>query len=108
MFRWQAWWYVRPGMEDDLEEVSRKYVALAADKGSDTGWRVYQAITGDDLPLYLVVSTASDIADYHANDARVRALLGEAAQKLFAEARACTRRLEHSWAMVRPDLSMGM
>ncbi len=108
LFRWYNSWYARPEKEEEIEAVAKKFQALYKEKNIDTGWRVYKALTGPDLPLYLVVVTAADAADYHANDARVNGLLGQPAQDLFAEANGYTRHLEQSWSMIRPDLSMGM
>lgn len=102
------WWFVRPGHEPAIEDVARKLAALYKENNIDTGWRVYQAITGDDLPMYIVTSTASDAADHYANEGRVGALVGEAAQALLKEAMSHTRRLETTMAVMRPDLSMGM
>ena len=102
------WWFVRPGHEPAIEAVARKLVALYVEKNVDTGWRVYQAVTGDDLPMYIVTSTATDPADHYANEARVAGLVGEAAQALLKEAMSHTRRLDTTMATMRPDLSMGM
>lgn len=107
-FRMHEWWYVRPGHEMEIEEVARRFAALYAEKEIDSGWRIYQAVTGADLPLYLVSYTAANAADHHANEARVSGLLGEAAQELGREAAALARRVETTTAIVRPDLSMGM
>ena len=107
-FRLHEWWYIRPGHEAEIEEVARKFAALYAEKEIDTGFRIYQAVTGDDLPLYLVTITAANAVDYHTNEARVNESLGEAGQQLIQEAVALARRLERTTAMMRPDLSMGM
>lgn len=106
--RFHDWWYARPGHEEALEDVARRIVALYAENNIDTGWRVYQAITGDDLPLYVVSATATNAADFHANEARIGATLGEAAQKLIEEASSHARRVESTTARMRPDMSMGM
>jgi hypothetical protein len=108
LFRHHEWWYIRPGHEAEIEEVARKFAALYAEKEIDSGWRIYQAVTGDDLPLYLVTFTAADAADHYANEARVNGLLGEAGQKLIEEARSVARRVETTTTMIQPDLSMGM
>ena len=108
LFRLHEWWYIRPGHEMEIEEVARKVAALYAEKEADTGFRIYQAVTGEDLPLYLVSVAAVDAADYHNNDTRLNELLGEAGQKLIQEAMGLARRVERTSAMIRPDLSMGM
>lgn len=108
MYRWHEWWFVKPGHEAAIEDVARRFAALYKEKGIDTGWRVYQAVTGPDLPLYVVANTATNAADYHANDARVAKELGDAVQELIQEAMSHARRVEHSSSMIRPDLSMGM
>ncbi len=108
MYRHHEWWYVRTGHEMEIEAVAKKVAALYAEKEIDTGFRIYQAMTGDDLPLYLVTFTAADPADYYANEARIDGVLGEEATKLIQEAVGLARRLERTSAMMRPDLSMGM
>ena len=108
LFRHHEWWYVRPGHEAEIEEVAKKFAALYAEKSVDTGFRIYQAVTGEDLPLYLVTITAANAADYHANEARVNEQLGDAGQALIQEAVALARRVERTTAMMRPDMSMGM
>ena len=102
------WWYVRPGHEQAIEEVAKKLVALYTEKNIDPGWRVYQAVTGDDLPLYVVTSTAASPADSYANDERVGGILGEDSQKLLGEAASHARRVEQTMSRMRPDMSMGM
>ena len=107
-FRHHEWWYVKPGHEMEIEGVARKIAKVYADKGADTGFRVYQAVTGDDLPMYLVTMSATDAADYYANDKTLEALLGEEAGKLIQVAAGLARRVERTSAWMRPDLSMGM
>ncbi len=102
------WWYVRTGHEPAIEKIASELAASYAENNIDTGWRVYQAVTGDDLPLYVVSSAATDPADHYANEARVGGLMGEAAQKLIQEALSHTRRVETTFARMRPDMSMGM
>ena len=102
------WWYVLPGHEQAIEAVAKKLVALYTEKNIDTGWRVYQAVTGDDLPLYIVTSTAASAADNYANDERLGTILGEDSQKLLAEAASHARRVEQTMSRMRPDMSMGM
>ena len=98
---------MRPGHEPDIEEVAKKFAALYEEKGIDTGFRVYQAVTGDDLPLYVVSFAAADAAGYYANEAKVNGMLGEAAIPLMQEAASHARRLERTNARMRPDLSLG-
>lgn len=102
------WWYVRPGHEQAIEELAKKVVAVYKEKNIDTGWRIYQAVTGDDLPLYLVTSTATSPADSFTNEERIAAIVGKEAQKLLAEAASHTRRVEQTMSRMRPDMSMGM
>ena len=102
------WWFIRPGHEQAAEAVAKKLVDLYTENNADTGWRIYQAITGDDLPMYIVTTTATDPADHYANEARLSGQFGEAAKKLMQEAMTHARRLETTMAWMRPDLSMGM
>lgn len=107
-FRMHEWWYIEPGKEAAAMDIARRVKELYTAKGIDTGWRFYSAITGDDLPLFVVTGSAMDAADYHANEARVNEILGEEMRKLIQEAMGIARRVERTTSMMRPDLSMGM
>ncbi len=104
-YRMYHYWYTLPGKEQKVEAVVKEYIALYKSKGMTTGWRVYQAVMGPDLPMYLVVETAKDPADYYTNEMKVRSALGEAAENLDKRALQYARRLETSYGWIRPDLS---
>ncbi len=104
-YRKYHYWYSLPGKEQQVEAVVKEYVQLYKSKGLTTGWRIYQTVIGPDLPMYLVVETAKDPADYHATEMKVRSALGEAGQKLEMKALQYARRLEIRDGWIRPDLS---
>lgn len=105
--QWVHWdfWYTLPDKTEDLEAVAKEFVELYRSRGIDTGWSVYQAITGGDLPLYVVAVQARSEADFHANEARLSETLGAEAQKLGMKALKAARRVEPFMARYRPDLS---
>ena len=98
-------WYAIPGKTEDLEGVAKEFVELYTSKGLDTGWNVYQAITGGDLPLYVVAVGARDEADFHANEARLNELVGAEAEALGMKALKFARRVEPMVGWSRPELS---
>jgi hypothetical protein len=98
-------WYALPDKTEDLEAVAKEFVELYVSKGLDTGWNVYQAITGGDLPLYVVSVLAKDEADFHANEARLNEIVGAEAEKLGMKALKAARRVEPFIGWFRPDLS---
>lgn len=102
--RWN-YWHVISGKAQDLEAVAREFVALYQANNVDSGWRLYQAITGAELPLYIVALTGRSAADYAANDERIGAMLGDKVDALFQKALAVTRRIETLEGNIRPDLS---
>jgi len=104
MVHWD-FWYALPDKTDDLEAVAKEFVELYTSKGLDTGWNVYQAITGGDLPLYVVSVLARNEADFHANEARLNELAGAEAEKLGMKALKAARRVEPFIGWFRPDLS---
>ncbi len=103
--RMYHWWYTTPGKEMAVEAVAKEYVELYKAKNIDRGWRVYQAAMGDDLPMYLVVETASKMADYYTESEKIEAALGEEGKKLQQKALKLTRRVEDGYGVVRTDLS---
>ncbi len=98
-------WYAIPGKAEALEEVAREFVALYKSKSLDTGWNVYQAVTGNDLPLYVVAVGARNEADFHANEARLNELAGKEAEALQQKALKSARRVEPMVGWMRPDIS---
>ncbi|MEJ2310993.1 MAG: hypothetical protein P8Y10_01700 [Gemmatimonadales bacterium] len=104
MVHWD-FWYALPDKTDDLEAVAKEFVELYTSESLDTGWNVYQAITGGDLPLYVVAVQARDEADFYANEARLNELVGAEAQKLGMKALKAARRVEPFIGWYRPDLS---
>lgn len=98
-------YYGVPGKEQDLEAVSREYAELFRKKGLSTRFRVYQAVSGSDLPLYVVVEGARSEADYYENAEKTRTALGEEGMKLLQKAILPIRRVESMSAIPRPDLS---
>ncbi len=104
-FRHWTYWYPMPGKAQELEAVAREFVALYTQNNMDNGWRVYQSVTGDRVPAYLVAGSGMSPADYYATAERNNAKLGDAAAALFKKAHALTARLEHLDGMMRADLA---
>ena len=103
--RMYHWWYGIPGQEAKLEAVAKDFAQLYKSKGVERGWLIYQAITGPDLPMYLVVETAKDEVDYHTAVRAVQEQLGEEGKELSGKAMKVTRRMDINHGWVRPDLS---
>lgn len=104
-YRIYHYWYALPGKEQQVEAVVKEYVQLYKSKGLTSGWRIYQTIMGPDIPMYVVVETAKDPAEYYANEMKVRSALAEAGQKLDEKAMQYARRAEIWDGWIRPDLS---
>ncbi len=85
--------------------MNRPARVLLALTGLSTRFRVYQALSGDDLPLYVVVEGGRSEVDYHQNAESIRAALGEDGFKLIQKALGVIRRVETMTAVPRPDLS---
>ena len=104
MVHWD-FWYALPGKTEELEAVAKEFVELYSSKGIDTGWNVYEAISGGELPLYVVAVVARDEADFYANEARLNELTGEEGQELGTKALKFARRVDPMIVWMRPDLS---
>ena len=98
--------YPVPGKEQDLEAVMREWIELYASQGVDSGWMVYQAFSGDDLPLYVIGTLAMDRGDYEADGDRLDEMFGEADDALYEKAGSLLRKFEHKDAWFRPELSL--
>ena len=104
-FRAYTYWFGIPGKTSELEGVAKEYAELYEAKGLDHGWRIYQTVMGPDQPVYLVVETAADEADYHATAKKNREALGDEGMKLNQKALKYARRVEEQHGWIRPDLS---
>ena len=78
---------------------------LAHPRDIDTGWNIYQSITGTDLPLYVVAKVAKSRADHYAQYEKDHEVMGEAAEALGEKTLALMRKIEFKEGRPRPDLS---
>jgi hypothetical protein len=99
------YYYLKPGTEQQAEQVAKDYVALFKEKKVPDGFSIYMAMSGHDLPLLVAVIPAKSPADFAATDERTAAALGDALRNLQGRAMALTRRIEHKDSWYRPDLS---
>jgi hypothetical protein len=99
------YYYLKPGTEEQAEQVARDYVALFKAKKVPDGFTIYMAMSGHDLPLLVAVIPAKSPADFAATDERTAAALGDALRVLQGRALSLTRRIEHKDSWFRPDLS---
>jgi hypothetical protein len=104
-FRHWTYWYPLPGKAQELEAVAREFAAMYQANDMDTGWRMYQAVTGPELPVYVVASTGMSPAGYHTTSEASDATLGDQDDALFQKAFSLTRRVETIDGMMRPDLA---
>ncbi len=98
--------YPVPGKEQELEAVMHEWVDLYTSHGADSGWMVYQAFTGEDLPLYVIATLAMDRGDYESDGDRLDEMMGEADNALWDKTRSLLRKFDHNDAWMRPELSL--
>ena len=100
-----GFYYVIPGKEKEFEALAGEFVELYQSNNIDSGWVIFQSITGSDLPVLVVAHAAKSSADYYSNRERVREVVGEEAKKLGEKVGALVRKMEFKEGMLRPDLS---
>ena len=100
------WLYPKPGMESDVNEVLKEWVALYEEHGIDSGWTAYQAVTGEDLPLVVLITPATSASAYYMMSEEVDEVLGEAGQALMMKSMGMLRKFEHNEQVFRPELSL--
>lgn len=99
------YYYLKPGMETMVDQISNEWKAAFAAANLPDGFTIYQAVIGADLPLVVVETRGKDPADIAVNDAKNMAALGEKGQALQAKTMATVRKFESRYGRVRPDLS---
>jgi hypothetical protein len=100
------WLYPKPGMETEVNEMLKEWVAMYAEHGIDSGWTAYQAVTGEDLPLVVLITPAETASAYYMMSEEVDEMLGEAGQELMMKSMSMLRKFEHNEQTYRPDLSL--
>ena len=99
--------FVHPSMVEEFEASLPAWISMNRDAGVEYGFRVYQYMTGADLPAYLVVQAAKTEAEFYGRQAELEARLGDRMQELRGRTGPTLRRAEDSGGWVRPELSFG-
>jgi hypothetical protein len=100
------WVYPIPGMERDFEGLLKEWIAAYRSHGLGTGWVVYQAVTGDELPAYVIATPAKDRADYEEDGKTVQKALGDEGDALWRKTMGMMRDSRQVDAWMRPELSV--
>ncbi len=95
--------YILPGKSNELEETAKKYKALYQTKNIPDGFVLYQVIMGKEQPLYILVQSAKNPADYFSIDHSEA--LGEEATAMQGKLWSLIRKIEYKQAWIARDLS---
>jgi len=98
--------YPKAGAEQEFNALMKEWVAIYEANGLDAGWTAYQAVTGEDLPLVVLITPSESAGAYYTMSEEIDELLGEAGQELMMKSLAVMRKFEHTDAVFRPDLSL--
>jgi len=97
---------LRPGMEADARKIAAEWKALHEKHHIAASYRVYELVSGHDMPLVVVVIPAKDPADLAAIDAMEEKELGQERTTMIDRTFALTRGYEVKRYWARPDLSL--
>ena len=104
---WQ-FFYLDGSRIQEAEQIAKDYGALFRSKNIGDGFTIYEQLSGNDLPVWVVASTARSAADYYANDDKITAALGSELRALQARSMNVTRKYDVRDAMLRTDLAYPM
>ncbi|MEJ2548534.1 MAG: hypothetical protein P8125_12105 [Gemmatimonadota bacterium] len=96
---------VHPTKTADFEASANAWAKAYGDHGIETGFRVYEYITGDDLPMYLLVENARDEVHFETLGAQIDKTLGADQEALMRQTGATLRSVREMEGWVRPELS---
>ncbi len=105
-FRHFDWLYVEPGNEAEFEAILKEWVDLYAENGIESGWSANQAVTGDNLPMWVLITPADGMAAWANENEAVDAQLGDADDMLLQKTLKLMRAYKPSNSTFRPDLSV--
>jgi len=99
------WYYIESGKRAEAREIAKEWHDLYTKKNIQSSYSIFTGELGTEQPLYVVVQSAKNAADFEANNAKVNDLLGEDAEELMQRTMAITRKFETKTGWMRPDLS---
>lgn len=97
--------YVLPGKTKVVEDAAKEFVALYKAKGAKYGWSVYESISGDDLPVFVIAHPAKSQNEFYRQREELQKLIGDEADPIKAKVRQALRRMEDKDGWIRPDLA---
>lgn len=100
-----GFFYVAQDQEMAFRKLVAAFVDLSKKKKVPEPFQVYSVVMGDDLPLYISVSSARNQPDFLAARKHVKELLGEEGKALSEKIVATLRKYERREGWFRKDLS---
>ena len=97
--------YIRPDAQAQMDAVLKKFVELFKKHKIGMGFSSGVAITGVNLPFYVVGSGAKSISDYWTESEKNVAICGEEWVALVEELGSILRSMDQLDVTPRPDLS---
>jgi hypothetical protein len=104
-FLYWGFCYVRPGLEEPIEESWKAQAALFKRKGVSHSWEVYAGNIGTEMPFYVYLERASRAESFFTEVDRLYEEAGEEFIALVEKERSCYRKLEIKTGRFRRDLS---
>ena len=98
--------YPKTGMEDEFNDVLKEWVSFYAEHGLEAGWTAYQAVSGDNLPLVVLITPAASARVFHELAEQEEAIVWEAGTELWTKTMEMLRGYESDDANFRPELSL--
>jgi hypothetical protein len=97
--------YVNQSKGDEMREVFKKWVELYKSKGIEMGFNVYIGDIGTDMPFMFWDIRDKNPQSFYEHDRKINEILGEEANKLWAETESLLRGFEQFTGWYRRDLS---
>jgi hypothetical protein len=104
-YRSYDYYYIHPGMEEAAENVAKEWVALNKKVGMPDGYRLYSGSFGTDGPLFIVVQSARNAAEFGAQQAEWMKKAGDETMALMAKTWKVVRKFDTTRGRIRPELS---
>jgi len=104
-FIWWSYYYILPGMEEEMEKISHEWQALYKSNGIPDGWNVYMGAMWSDLPVLIVAGGAKSEADHYAQGEKDMQKFGDKVLPLMKRTMDLSRRFEQKTGTILRELS---